>query len=67
MNLMQAEKSLAEKLMESEVLEILSVLAKTADANRAPLTRAAQHCLDLAVEYGLIKNNEGQTSGKSAP
>ncbi|XP_062847281.1 protein unc-45 homolog A [Trichomycterus rosablanca] len=67
LNLMQAEKSMAEKLLESEVLEILSVLAKAADANRAPITRAAQRCLDMALEYGLIKSNEGQTSGKSIP
>lgn len=65
MNLMQAERSLAENLMESEVLEILSVLAKVTEADKAPVTRAAQRCLDLALEYGLIRSNDGKTSGKS--
>lgn len=64
---MQAERSLAENLMESEVLEILSVLAKATEANKAPVTRAAQRCLDVALEYGLIRNNDGKTSGKSEP
>lgn len=67
MNLMQAERSLAENLMESEVLEILSVLAKATESNKAPVSRAAQHCLDLALEYGLIRSNNGKTSGKSDP
>lgn len=67
MNLMQAEKSLAEKLMESEALEILSVLAKATEASKAAITRAAQRCLDLAMEYGLIRSNDGKTSGKAEP
>ncbi|KAL6474161.1 hypothetical protein MHYP_G00177220 [Metynnis hypsauchen] len=67
LNLMQAERSLAEKLMESEVLEILSVLAKAADTSQASVIRAAQRCLDLALEYGLIRSNDGEANGKSAP
>ncbi|KAK3558469.1 hypothetical protein QTP86_018124 [Hemibagrus guttatus] len=67
LNMMQAERSLAENLMESEVLEILSVLAKATEANKAPVTRAAQRCLDVALEYGLIRSNNGKTSGKSEP
>lgn len=67
MNLMQAERSLAEKLMESEVLEILSVLAKATEASQAPATRAAQRCLDLALEFRLIRNNDGKASGTSEP
>lgn len=66
LNLMQAERSLAEKLMESEVLEILSVLGKEADAKQASISRAAQRCLDLALEYGLIRSNEEEANGKSA-
>uniref|UniRef100_A0A673MH83 UNC-45/Cro1/She4 central domain-containing protein n=1 Tax=Sinocyclocheilus rhinocerous TaxID=307959 RepID=A0A673MH83_9TELE len=58
MNLMQADKSLAEKLMESEALEILSVLAKGDDPKQASIQKAAQRCLDLATEYGLIRSNE---------
>lgn len=64
---MQAERSLAEKLMESEVLEILSVLAKATEANKPPVSRAAQRCLDLALEYGLIRSNLHKTNGKSEP
>ncbi|CDQ63229.1 protein unc-45 homolog A [Oncorhynchus mykiss] len=56
LNLMQAEKSLAETLMESEALEILSVLAKSTE--QSPISRAAQHCLDKAIEYGIIKKPE---------
>lgn len=65
MNIMQADKSLAEKLMESEVLEILSVLAKAEDPKQASVCKAAQRCLDLAIEYGLIRSNEGRINGRS--
>lgn len=65
MNLMQADKSLAEKLIESEALEILSVLAKGDDSNQDSVRKAAQRCLDLAIEYGLIRNNEGGANGNA--
>lgn len=65
MNIMQADKSLAEKLMESEALEILSVLAKADDPKQASVRKAAQRCLDLALEYGLIRSNESGVSGNS--
>ncbi|XP_016123005.1 protein unc-45 homolog A-like [Sinocyclocheilus grahami] len=65
MNLMQADKSLAEKLMESEALEILSVLAKGDDPKQASIQKAAQRCLDLATEYGLIRSNEDGINGKT--
>ncbi|KAI2648510.1 hypothetical protein H4Q32_018631 [Labeo rohita] len=65
MNLMQADKSLAEKLMESEALEILSVLAKGDVPKQASVQKAAQRCLDLAIEYGLIRNNEGGVNGNT--
>lgn len=64
-NMMQAEKSLAETLMESEALEILSVLAKGGEGMPEAVSKAAQNCLDKAVEYNIIKtrgekeNNEG--------
>uniref|UniRef100_A0A668AW75 Unc-45 myosin chaperone A n=1 Tax=Myripristis murdjan TaxID=586833 RepID=A0A668AW75_9TELE len=54
-NMMQADKSLAETLMESEALEILSVLAKGGEAGPNPASKIAQHCLDKAIEYGIIK------------
>ncbi|KAL0968421.1 hypothetical protein UPYG_G00266650 [Umbra pygmaea] len=57
LNMMQANKSLAEKLMETEVFEILSVLAKATEPS--PVSTAAQHCLDKAMEYGIIKKPEG--------
>uniref|UniRef100_A0A8D0ADW6 Unc-45 myosin chaperone A n=1 Tax=Sander lucioperca TaxID=283035 RepID=A0A8D0ADW6_SANLU len=49
-NMMQAEKSLAETLMESEALEILSVLAKGGEGTPEPVSKIAQNCLDKAVE-----------------
>ncbi|XP_010882061.3 protein unc-45 homolog A [Esox lucius] len=58
LNMMQANKSLAETLMESEVLEILSVLAKATE--QSPVSRTAQDCLDKAMEYGIIKKPEGE-------
>ncbi|XP_049639245.1 protein unc-45 homolog A [Suncus etruscus] len=56
LNMAEASKELAGSLMESEVLEILSVLAK---AKEGPVARVAVACLGKAVEYGLIKPNEG--------
>ena len=55
MNLMEAERSLAEKFIESEALEILSVMAKGDNSAPSPEARIAQQCLDLAVGYGLIQ------------
>lgn len=59
-NMMQAEKSLAETLMESEALEILSVLAKGGAGVVEAVSRIAQNCLDQAMEYGIIKTREGK-------
>ncbi|XP_039664957.1 protein unc-45 homolog A [Perca fluviatilis] len=63
-NMMQAEKSLAETLMESEALEILSVLAKGGEGTPEPVSKIAQNCLDKAVEYNIIMNREGREKGK---
>ncbi|MGH0149652.1 UNVERIFIED_CONTAM: hypothetical protein FKN15_015566 [Acipenser sinensis] len=60
MNLMQAERGLAEQLIESEVLEILSVMTKGGAAEHNPACRAAKQCLDIALEYGLIKPNPAE-------
>ncbi|XP_069622258.1 protein unc-45 homolog A isoform X1 [Ranitomeya imitator] len=58
LNMMTADKALAEKLMESEMFEILTVLAKNEeDEKKRPVARAAQESLNKAVEYGLIKPN----------
>lgn len=59
-NMMQAEKSLAETLMESEALEILSVLAKGGEGAVEAVSKVAQNCLDKAVDYGIIKTPEGK-------
>lgn len=59
-NMMRADKSLAETLMESEALEILSVLAKGGEGTVEAVSRVAQNCLDKAVEYGIIKTREGK-------
>uniref|UniRef100_A0A8C8RRY1 Protein unc-45 homolog A n=1 Tax=Pelusios castaneus TaxID=367368 RepID=A0A8C8RRY1_9SAUR len=56
LNMMMAERDLAAQLMESETLEILSVLAKE-EAEKARVAQAAKECLVQAVAYGLIKPN----------
>lgn len=63
-NMMQAEKNLAETFMESEALEILSVLAKGGEGTPEAVGRVAQNCLDKAVEYGIIKTREGKENDK---
>ncbi|KAF5927299.1 hypothetical protein HPG69_017776 [Diceros bicornis minor] len=55
LNMVEASREIASTLIESEVLEILSVLAK---GKESPITRAAAACLEKAVEYGLIKLNQ---------
>ncbi|XP_053573687.1 protein unc-45 homolog A [Bombina bombina] len=56
---MMGEKEVAEKMMESEMLEILSVLAKDeGEEKKRPVATAARECLAKAVEHGLIKPNE---------
>lgn len=64
LNMMQAEKSLAEMLMESEVLEILSVLAKGGEGTPEAVSKLAQNCLDKAVEYDIIRTRDGKERGK---
>lgn len=55
LNMMESSKEIASTLMESEVLEILSVLAK---GEESPVTRAAAACLEKAVAYRLIQPNQ---------
>ncbi|XP_059801900.1 protein unc-45 homolog A-like [Hypanus sabinus] len=54
-NLMNAEQELATLLMESEMMEILSALARDDDEKKSKVCGVAKDCLDRAVEYGLIK------------
>ncbi|XP_078539390.1 protein unc-45 homolog A [Lissotriton helveticus] len=61
LNMMSADQEVAGKLMESEMLEILSVLAKEEeDKKKQPVSRAAKECLAKAVEYGLIQPNRNE-------
>lgn len=55
LNMVETSREIASTLMESEMLEILSVLAK---GKEDPVTRVAAACLGKAVEYGLIKPNQ---------
>lgn len=51
-----ADKDLAKTLIESEMLEILSVIGKQPDnPKRQPMIDAARSCLVAAMDYGLIK------------
>ncbi|KAJ1180102.1 hypothetical protein NDU88_005326 [Pleurodeles waltl] len=61
LNMVSADQEVAEKLMESEMLEILSVLAKEEeDKKKQPVSRTAKECLAKAVEYGLIQPNKNE-------
>lgn len=55
LNMAEASREIASTLMESEVLEILSVLAK---GKEGPVARVAAACLGKAMEYRLIKPNQ---------
>uniref|UniRef100_A0A8C8BGS9 Unc-45 myosin chaperone A n=1 Tax=Otus sunia TaxID=257818 RepID=A0A8C8BGS9_9STRI len=59
MNMVAAEREVAEQLMASETLEILSVLAKD-DQDKPRVAQAAKASLAQAVAYGLIQPNPGQ-------
>uniref|UniRef100_A0A669PKM0 Protein unc-45 homolog A n=1 Tax=Phasianus colchicus TaxID=9054 RepID=A0A669PKM0_PHACC len=58
MNMMAAAREVAEQLIASEMLEILSVLAKDKDKPR--VAQAAQESLERAVAYGLIEPSPRQ-------
>lgn len=53
--------------MESEALEILSVLAKGGAPEQSPVAKLAQQCLETAVQYGLIKTNRGDGGEGTEP
>uniref|UniRef100_A0A670Y315 Protein unc-45 homolog B n=1 Tax=Pseudonaja textilis TaxID=8673 RepID=A0A670Y315_PSETE len=55
-NLIHADQELAKKLVESEMLEILTVIGKEADdAKRQHIINVARECLVKLMDYGLIK------------
>ncbi|KAJ7309001.1 hypothetical protein JRQ81_008285 [Phrynocephalus forsythii] len=55
-NVLSADPALAKTLVESEMLEILTVLGKQADhPKRQPVINLARECLVKCMDYGLIK------------
>ncbi|XP_078286146.1 protein unc-45 homolog A-like [Rhinoraja longicauda] len=62
LNLMSADRELAALLMDSEMMEIMSALAKDGDEKKSKVSATAKDCLERAVEYGLIKPSEDGSS-----
>ncbi|XP_071459488.1 protein unc-45 homolog B-like isoform X3 [Marmota flaviventris] len=55
-NLLAADAELAKKLVESELLEILTVVAKQEpDEKKAAVVQTARECLIKCMDYGFIK------------
>ncbi|XP_045841951.1 protein unc-45 homolog B isoform X3 [Meles meles] len=55
-NLLAADAELAEKLVESELLEILTVVGKQEpDEKKAEVVQTARECLIKCMDYGFIK------------
>uniref|UniRef100_A0A2K5DPD5 Protein unc-45 homolog B n=1 Tax=Aotus nancymaae TaxID=37293 RepID=A0A2K5DPD5_AOTNA len=55
-NLLAADAELAKKLVESELLEILTVVGKQEpDEKKAEVVQAARECLIKCMDYGFIK------------
>ncbi|XP_040605237.1 protein unc-45 homolog B [Mesocricetus auratus] len=55
-NLLSADAELARKLVESELLEILTVVGKQEpDEKRATVVQTARECLIKCMDYGFIK------------
>ena len=56
-NLLAADAELAKKLVESELLEILTVVGKQEpDEKRAAVVQTARECLIKCMDYGFIKS-----------
>ncbi|KAM6426158.1 protein unc-45 homolog A [Liasis olivaceus] len=54
-NMIAADQEVAARLMESEMLEILSVMSRVED--KPQVVQVAKDCLVQAVSYGLVKPN----------
>uniref|UniRef100_A0A672TY48 Protein unc-45 homolog B n=1 Tax=Strigops habroptila TaxID=2489341 RepID=A0A672TY48_STRHB len=54
-NLINADKDLAKKLVETELLEILTYIGKQEDAKKQHIINVAHDCLTRCMDYGLIK------------
>ncbi|XP_072904585.1 protein unc-45 homolog B [Hemitrygon akajei] len=56
LNLMEADKEIAKKIIESELLEILTVIGKLeVNAKHQNVINVARECLVKAMDYSLIK------------
>jgi predicted RNA-binding protein YlxR (DUF448 family) len=58
-NLMAAEKSIAQRLVESTALEVLMAVSRLDDPERQQAQQAAKRALASAVEWGLIEKAPG--------
>ena len=58
MNMVASEKEVAEKIVESRMLEILMALSILQDPERKQTKDAALQTLEYGVEHGLIKPNK---------
>ena len=55
-NLISADKELAKKLVETELLEILTYIGKQEDhPKKQHIINVARDCLTRCMDYGLIK------------
>ncbi|XP_041361777.1 protein unc-45 homolog B-like [Gigantopelta aegis] len=55
MNLMASDKEIAEKIVNSEMLEVLMAITKIEDPDRQLAKKCAEQALETAVEFELIK------------
>ena len=55
---MSASKEIAEKIVASQMLEVLMVLSRLEDEEKSEIKRLAASALDKAVEWELIKPNK---------
>ena len=54
-NLMAADREIAQRLVESNVLEVLMAVSKLEEPGRQLAQECAKQALDSAVEWGLIE------------
>ncbi|XP_044261453.1 protein unc-45 homolog B [Tribolium madens] len=57
-NVIENSKELAEKLMETDIMEILMALKLLPDENKQTIVKVAEDALKLAEKWGLIKKPE---------
>ena len=63
-NLMSADKDIAQRLVESTMLELLMAIAIIEEPERQKAKECAEGALDKAVEWGLIKPRDEKKKGK---